>query len=258
MQRTRMLAGNWKMQKLNRELEDFFTAFDHEVGLDHGSSPEAGIDILFAVPCTLLAEAVRFATPRGFHIASQNVHWEPSGAFTGEVSIAMVQEVGVSATLIGHSERRQYFGETDATVALKVKAALSAGMMPILCVGETLHEREAGDTDRVVRRQLEVALGEVQDLGDLVIAYEPVWAIGTGRSATSQQAQEVHAMIRSLVEDLYGQSAAATTRILYGGSANPQNIAELLAQSDIDGALVGGASLKPGDFARMVHAGIAQ
>ena len=258
MRRTRMLAGNWKMHKLNSELAGFFSTFAQEVGLEHESARDNGIEILFAVPCTLMAEAVRIANPRGFRVAAQNVHWEMQGAFTGEVSVPMLKELGVSATLIGHSERRQYFGETDATVALKVKAALSGGMMPILCVGETLAEREEGDTDHVVRRQLEISLESIDDPGELVVAYEPVWAIGTGRSASSGQAQEVHHLIRSLLERRYNRKVAQEIRILYGGSANPQNIAELLAQPDIDGALVGGASLKPGDFARMVHAGISQ
>lgn len=253
-----LLAGNWKMHKLNRELEAFFAAFAQDVGL-HSSAQlrSSSVDVLFAVPCTLLAEATRQAAPRGIHIAAQNVHWETSGAYTGEISVPMLQEINIASTLIGHSERRQYFGETDATVALKVKATLSAGMMPILCVGESLSERESGSTEQVVRRQLEIALESVQDPGSLVIAYEPVWAIGTGRSATSSQAQEVHAMIRDFLTKKFGQAKSHSMRILYGGSANPQNISDLLAQSDIDGALVGGASLKPGDFAQMVRAAFA-
>jgi triosephosphate isomerase len=257
-QRKLLLAGNWKMHKLNRELEAFFSTFAQETGLSGHSHDKAhDVEILFAVPCTLLSEAARHASHKGIRIAAQNVHWETSGAYTGEISVPMLQEINISSTLIGHSERRQYFGETDQTVALKVKATLSAGMMPILCVGETLSERESGATDQVVRRQLEIALESVQDPGPLVIAYEPVWAIGTGRSATSHQAQEVHAMIRDFLLRKFGSHQAHAMRILYGGSANPQNIVDLLAQKDIDGALVGGASLKPGDFAQMVRAGFA-
>ncbi len=249
--RKKLLAGNWKMNKTSGELAPFFDAFAKELG----AAPKC--DVLFAAPFTLLQKAQELAKPRGYLIAAQNVHAEASGAFTGEVSLAMLQDVGIAASLVGHSERRQYFNETDATVAKKTKAAQAAGVMPIVCIGETLAEREAHRTEAVVGAQLDAVLeglGNPKDLGNLVIAYEPVWAIGTGRSATSAQAQEVHAFIRKRVVAVCGADAAAKLRILYGGSANPANIVELLGQKDIDGGLVGGASLKPTDFAAMVRA----
>jgi triosephosphate isomerase len=251
--RTRMLAGNWKMNKLNGELPAYFEAFGRELG-----RAPAGVDVLFAVPFTLLAQAAEVAKPRGFRVAAQNVHWEASGAYTGEVSLAMIKEVGATATLIGHSERRQYFGETDEGVAKKTLAALTNGVVPIVCVGETLAEREDGRTAQVVSRQLAAVMSQVAGPlvppAELIIAYEPVWAIGTGRSATTAQAQEVHQQIRGIWTEKYGPAAGAAIRILYGGSASPANISELLAQPDIDGGLVGGASLKPVDFAKMALA----
>jgi triosephosphate isomerase len=253
--RKRMLAGNWKMNKLNGDLAAFFAAFGNAVTGDAAVAAAERVDVLFAVPYTLLAQAVVAAAPWGIRIAAQNLHADPSGAFTGEISIPMLKEAGVTASLIGHSERRQFFGETDATVARKTRAALEQGMLPIVCLGETLVEREAGQTEAVVKRQLAAVMealppGPVADA--MVLAYEPVWAIGTGRSATSQQAEEVHHFLRSQLSTHLGAAAAGQMRILYGGSASPANIAELLAQPDIDGGLVGGASLKPDDFARMV------
>lgn len=249
MSRKRLLAGNWKMNKVSADLEPFFATFAKDVGVIDGK-----VDVLFAVPYTLLEKAVRLARPLGIQIAAQNVHSEANGAFTGEISIAMLKDVGVNATLIGHSERRQYFGETDETVAKKTRSALSQGFTAIACVGETLAERESGKTDAVVTRQVNAILEAADSPQNLVIAYEPVWAIGTGRSATSAQAQEVHKLIRGLLAKRYGDSAAQSMRILYGGSATPANIGELLTQGDIDGGLVGGASLKPADFASMVRA----
>lgn len=246
--RKRLIAGNWKMNKLAADVPAFFNAFKGD--------PSASVEVLFAAPFTLLAKAAELARPRGIQIASQNIHWEPAGAFTGDISIAQVKETGATATLIGHSERRQYFGETDVTVAKKTKAALAAGLMPIVCVGELLAEREANETEAVVARQMQAvldALPAADAARDLVIAYEPVWAIGTGRSATTQQAQDVHRFIRGLVTERLGPSFANALRILYGGSATPANIAELLTQKDIDGGLVGGASLKPDDFTLMVQ-----
>lgn len=246
--RKRLLAGNWKMNKLNAEMAEFFASFAQELG------PKGKTDVLFAVPFTLLNEAQFHGQKNGIRIAAQNVHSDANGAFTGEVSLAMIKELGVTATLIGHSERRQYFAETDQTVTKKTVAALAQGVMPIVCVGETLAEREKSQTDAVVRRQVEAVLDAVPDPKDLVIAYEPVWAIGTGKSATSAQAQDVHALIRGILKKRYA-AAGDAIRIIYGGSANPANIDELLAQPDIDGGLVGGASLKPADFAKMVRAG---
>ncbi len=250
--RKKLLAGNWKMHKLAGELPGFFTEFVAALG----TSPDKVADrceVLFAAPYTLLAKASELATPRGIRIAAQNVHFEAQGAYTGEISLPMLKDIGVLATLIGHSERRQYYNETDETVQKKTAAALAAGVTPIVCVGETLAERDGGTTDSVVRRQVEAAVAGIKDPKDLVIAYEPVWAIGTGRSATSAQAQDVHKLIRKVWATLYGDAHAAKVRILYGGSANPANIAELLKQPDIDGGLVGGASLKPADFATMVR-----
>ena len=254
--RTRLMAGNWKMNKLAGELPGFFDAFAKELGAGPGKLP-GKTEVLFAVPFLALQKAAELAAPRGIKIAAQNVHYEASGAFTGEVSLPMLKDVGIAATLIGHSERRQFFGETDASVAKKTKAALASGFLPIVCIGETLAEREGNKTESVVATQLDAileGLGNPKDLGTLVIAYEPVWAIGTGRSATSAQAQDVHRFIRERVAAKASRAAADALRILYGGSANPANIAELLAQGDIDGGLVGGASLKPGDFAAMVKA----
>jgi triosephosphate isomerase len=211
--------------------------------------------LLFAVPFTLLEKAAKLAYPHGIRIAAQNTHFETSGAYTGEVSLAMLKDVGITATLVGHSERRQYFGETDETVNKKVRAALAQGFLTIACVGETLEERDGNQTAAVVSRQVAAVLEAVgpATLKDLVIAYEPVWAIGTGRTATSAQAEEVHAAIRVQVGQRFGAPAATALRLLYGGSANPSNIKELMAQPDVDGGLVGGASLKPSDFAAMVN-----
>jgi triosephosphate isomerase len=256
MKRIKMLAGNWKMNKLNRDLAGFFGTFFEAVGWHQDESLSDRVDVLFAVPSTLLAHAVPLAEPSGVRIAAQNIHWETAGAFTGEVSVPMIKEVGVSATLIGHSERRQYFAETDVTVARKTKASLAHEVLPIVCVGETLEQREAGLTQDVVARQVKAALADIHDPKDLILAYEPVWAIGTGRSASAAQAQEVHAEIRGLLLALFGHSIGSGIRILYGGSATPNNIGELLSQKDIDGALVGGASLKPEDFAKMVRAAL--
>jgi len=253
--RKKLLAGNWKMHKLSGELSGFFTEFVAALG----GSPDKfadRCDVLFAVPYTLLSKANELATPRGIRIAAQNMHFESQGAYTGEISAPMLKDLGILATLIGHSERRQYYNETDATVQKKTIAALAAGVMPIVCIGETLAERDGGTTDTVVRRQLEAAVNGISDPKNTVIAYEPVWAIGTGRSATSAQAQDVHKLIRKVWAGVYGDAHADKLRILYGGSANPGNISELLRQPDIDGGLVGGASLKPADFASMVKAAL--
>jgi len=256
MSRRRLLAGNWKMNKSISELPAFFEAFAKEAGLDSdgGGRNNRGYDVLFAVHYTLLARASELAKPLGIIVAAQNVHFEASGAFTGEVSIAMLKELGVTWTLIGHSERRQYFAETDESVAKKVRAALNAGMTPVICVGETRQERETGVTKVIVGRQLDAALAAAAgDVDNIVLAYEPVWAIGTGLSATSAQAQEVHSFIRERMAEKCGPNAAKSVRILYGGSATPANIDELMGQPDIDGGLVGGASLKPADFAKMAR-----
>jgi triosephosphate isomerase len=255
--RVKMLVGNWKMNKLNSDLEPFFSAFMKSAGLVSAADLAGRLEILFAVPATLLARAVEICKPLGIRVAAQNVHWEASGAYTGETSLPMLRELGVPAALIGHSERRQYFAESDASVASKTSACLRDGVLPIVCVGETLDERNQGKMADVITRQVHRILAAVDTMpGDLVIAYEPVWAIGTGQTATAAQAQEVHALIRSLVAAKLGIHRAACQRILYGGSANPANIAELLQQNDIDGALVGGVSLKPEEFAKMVRSAV--
>jgi len=262
--RKKLLAGNWKMNMRLAEIEPFFTAFAG--GLDAGSRQH--LDVLFAAPFTQIQATLAACRARGFAVAAQNVHFEASGAFTGEVSAVMLTDLGVRSTLIGHSERRQYFAETDETVAKKTVTAIKNAMTPVVCVGELLEERKSGKTFEVVGHQVEAVLTAVKNQGPLkdreafypgdltdglVIAYEPVWAIGTGLSATTEQAQEVHAFIRKVAGEILGTAFAGKLRILYGGSANPGNIAGLLAQPDIDGGLVGGASLKPGDFAAMCN-----
>lgn len=256
--RQKILAGNWKMNKLNAELPEFFESFAGALKLNE-TKVLNHVSVVFGVPYPLLDKALSHGKKYGFTIAAQNVHWEKSGAFTGEVSIPMLKEMGIGMTIIGHSERRQYFGETDATVAHKVKACIESKVVPIVCVGERKEERERNETNAVVSRQcqafLEVVPSSIDFSRDLIIAYEPVWAIGTGLSATSEQAQEVHLLIRNLLTQRFGKDAAQKTRILYGGSASPKNIDELLTKPDIDGGLVGGASLKASDFAQMVLAG---
>jgi triosephosphate isomerase len=214
------------------------------------------IEIGVAPPFTALHPVAKVLEDSNILVAAQNSFWELSGAYTGEISPAMLRDVGCRYCIIGHSERRQYFGETDETVTRRVKAVLQAGLLPIVCIGETLAEREAGKTLEVVSRQLRGGLGgySTQELAKFVIAYEPVWAIGTGKNANSAQAQEVHAYIRQVLAQLAGNEAANQVRIQYGGSVKPDNAAELLSQPDVDGALVGGASLKAADFGAIVKA----
>ena len=245
MKRKILLAGNWKMHKTNEELAGFFTAFP--AGSDQ-------VEVLFGVPFTLLARARELTAAGGIIIAAQNVHWEASGAFTGEVSVPMLKDIGIGAAIVGHSERRQYFGDTDETVAKRAAACLAGGITPIVCIGETLADREAGRTDKVLESQMQAVFAAIQDPGDMVIAYEPVWAIGTGLTATNEQAQAAHRHVRGLFAGAYGEQAAGAVRILYGGSAKPGNIGGLLDQEDIDGGLVGGASLKAEDFGAMLKA----
>ncbi len=212
------------------------------------------VDIVLAPPYTSLASLTAELAGTGIKMAAQNLHFADSGAYTGEVSAGMLLDLGVTHVIIGHSERRQYFGEEDDTVNLKAKAAIAKGLVPIVCVGETLEEREKGETKNVVRIQVEGGLRDVSfpDPSSLVIAYEPVWAIGTGKTATPDQAQEVHAFIRGLLVNLFGDAAARSIRILYGGSVTPDNIKSLMAEADIDGGLVGGASLAPASFEKLV------
>lgn len=248
MKRTPMLAGNWKMNGTPSEAVTLARDLCRQIGKPFGR------EVLVAPPFPVLTCVAAEILPAGFLLAGQNLHWEDSGAFTGEVSARMLVETGCSHVIIGHSERRQYFGETDDSVALKVDAALRASLTPILCVGETLAQRESGDTLRVIEDQVRRALVNLAERAffSLILAYEPVWAIGTGRVATPDQAQDVHVAIRRLVAELSNKAAADSCRILYGGSVKPDNVNDLMSQADIDGALVGGASLKADDFARIV------
>lgn len=249
MNRTPMLAGNWKMHTTRAEAEALAT------GIRAGVDGLAGREVLIAPPFPFLESVARVLAGSGVRLAAQNMHWEGKGAYTGEVSADMLRDVGCSHVILGHSERRQFFGETDETVNRKLLAALAAGMTPILCVGETLPQREAGQTLAWIEVQVRGALQGVDPvaIGRSLIAYEPVWAIGTGRVATPEQAQEVHASIRETLEKLGGKTAAAECRILYGGSVKADNIDELMRKEDIDGALVGGASLQVESFVRIAR-----
>jgi triosephosphate isomerase len=249
MSRIPLIAGNWKMHKTVAEAEEFVAGF-----LPRVSSVDA-VDVALCVPFTALAAVVDSTRGSRVEVYAQNMHEAPEGAFTGEISAPMLSELDVHGALLGHSERRQYYCETDKALALKVVAALGAGLTPMLCVGETEEEREAGDTERKLRHQVQEGLGGVadDDLSRVVVAYEPIWAIGTGKVATPEQAQEAVAFVRAL---LAGRSREQSeqTRILYGGSVNDANAAEILALPDVDGALVGGASLHPAKLAAIVEA----
>jgi triosephosphate isomerase len=243
------LAANWKMHKTIAETEAFLTDF-----LPQAPGPD-GPEIAICPPFLALRTAAELCGQGSVRVMAQNMHHEGEGAFTGELSAAMLLEIGVAGAVLGHSERRQLFGESDEALALKVPAALAAGLEPILCVGETEAERDSGETEDVLSRQLQADLAGVggADLARVVIAYEPIWAIGTGRTATPEQAQEAIGFIRGLLRDR-DEAAAEAARILYGGSVKPGNATELMALPDVDGALVGGASLDPGDFAAIVAA----
>jgi triosephosphate isomerase (TIM) len=247
--RTPLIAGNWKMYKTRTQAEDYIQALLPRV------SAVDGVDVAICVPFTALSAMVDSARGSRVEVYAQNMHQELEGAFTGEVSPAMLSEVGAQGVVLGHSERRELFGETDRALALKVPAALAAGLSPILCVGETEQERDNDDTDRKLRQQVKDDLAGVpnEQLAEVVIAYEPIWAIGTGRVASPEQVQEAIAFIRALVGDR-DESAAKAVRILYGGSVKPENARELLALSDVDGSLVGGASLQADSFAEIVAA----
>jgi triosephosphate isomerase len=247
-ERTPLIAGNWKMYKTIADAEGFIAAF-----LPHVST--ASVDV--AICPSFLALQAMVDSTRGSRVQvyAQNMHRAQEGAFTGEVAAAMLAEVGVGGVILGHSERREMFGETDKALALKVPAALDAGLVPILCVGETEEERDAGDTERKLRHQVREDLMRVDSsrLGDVVIAYEPIWAIGTGRVASPEQAQDAIAFVRALVADRAPEQARRT-RVLYGGSVKPDNAAELLALPEVDGALVGGASLDADSLAAIISA----
>jgi triosephosphate isomerase len=248
MSRTPFIAGNWKMHKTVAEAERFISALLPKV------SSADRVDVAICVPFLALQAMVDSARGSRVQVFAQTMHEAEEGAFTGEVSASMLAEIDAGGVVLGHSERRELFGETDRALALKVPAALQAGLTPILCVGETEEERERGDTERKLRHQVQEGLEKVapERLPEVVVAYEPIWAIGSGRSATPEQAQEAVAFVRALVEG-FDREAGQAVRILYGGSLKPDNAEELLALPDVDGALVGGASLDPDAFARIVE-----
>ena len=252
MSRTPLIAGNWKMHKTVPEAEAYIQ------GLLPRVSTADGVDVAICASFTALQALVDSVRGSRVEVYAQNMHQAPQGAFTGEISAAMLTDVDVHGVVLGHSERRQHFNETDRALSEKVPAAMNAGIKPILCVGETEDERERGDTERKLRHQVQEGLEklETQRLGDVVIAYEPIWAIGTGKVATPDQAQEAIAFVRALVADR-DREQAERTRILYGGSVSPDNAGELLGLPDVDGALVGGASLDAAVFAKIVAAAAA-
>lgn len=247
--RAAVIAGNWKMncgpaaaKALLEELKPL--------------AAQAPCRVIVCVPFVDLAVALGATQGSNIHVGAQNCHWAPSGAFTAEISAPMLKELGVEYVILGHSERRQYFGETDETVNLRLRAALDNGLKPIVCVGEVLEQREQGVTAEVVRQQVKIALRGVsrQELGSIIFAYEPVWAIGTGKTATAEQADEVCGQIRQVLAELYDEDAAEATTIQYGGSMKPANAADLLAKEHVDGGLIGGAALKAADFAAILAA----
>jgi len=243
-----ILAGNWKMNMTATQARELASKLVPLV------SSIKDRDIVLGPPFTSLSAVAETIKGSNIGLSAQNLHWEDKGAFTGEISAEMLLDLGCRYVIIGHSERRQYFGETDETVNRKAKQALRKGLLPILCAGETLAEREAGKLNDIIGRQVTGGLKDISadDMKKVVIAYEPVWAIGTGKTATPEQANEVHALIRQKVKALYSADIAEGLRIQYGGSVTPENISTLMAMPDIDGALVGGASLKPESFAALV------
>jgi triosephosphate isomerase len=243
-----IIAGNWKMNMSIAEAKDFVAAIKDQV---NGSDVEA----VLCAPFTLLKDLKEATAGTNIKVGAQNMHFEESGAFTGEIAPSMLKEINVDYVIIGHSERRQYFNETDETVNKKVLKALEHGILPIMCCGETLEQREADETKDVVKVQVEKGLVDVDvaKLADVVIAYEPIWAIGTGKTATSEQANEVIAYIREVVANMFNDEVSEKVRIQYGGSVKPANVVEIMNESDIDGALVGGASLKADSYVELVN-----
>ena len=249
--RRKIVAGNWKMNKTPTEAKALAAAIKDALG-----AAPCPVEVVVCPPAIDLPAVTEELKGSQIGVGAQNMHNEPKGAFTGEISAAMLLDLGVKYTILGHSERRTYFADTDATVNAKTKAALAAGLTPIVCVGETLKEREEGRTEAVVVGQVRGSLADLgADLAKVVIAYEPVWAIGTGLTATPAQAQEVHAIIRRTLAEMSDAATAETIRIQYGGSMKPENAAELMAQPDIDGGLIGGAALKADSFLAIVKAG---
>ena len=248
--RKTIIAGNWKMNKTMTETRAFAEDFKALLG-----KPK-WCEVVLCVPAVNISTALRLFKDTRVAIGAQNLHYEASGAYTGEVSAEMLKDLGVKYVIIGHSERRQYYNETDFTVNKKVHAALDAGLRPIVCVGESLEQRELGVTMELIAYQVKAALAGVpaEQMRHVVIAYEPIWAIGTGKTATAEQAGEVCQSIRTVIRKLYGARLARAVTIQYGGSMNAKNAAELLAQEDVDGGLIGGASLKPADFMEIINA----
>ena len=247
--RKKVVVGNWKMNKTVTEAGELVSAILEQLG-DCLVGCEVGVAPAFPA----LTEVGKVIERSDIRLVAQNCHYEDDGAYTGEVSVRMLESLGCAYVIVGHSERRQYFGETNRTVNLRLRKALAEGMQVIMCVGETLEEREGGVTDEVVTEQVKEGLEGVGDLGSVVLAYEPVWAIGTGKTATPEQAEEVHVSIRATIRDMYGDIAAEHLRIQYGGSVKPSNAVELFAMPNIDGGLIGGASLKAEDFVAIVKA----
>jgi len=245
--RRRVIAGNWKMFKTQAETRAFFAAFNPLM------ASVTDCDIVIAPTFTSLAAAVEATKGTHIGISGQDLYWEKEGAFTGEISAGMLAEVGCRYTLVGHSERRHIFGETDAAVSKKTKAALAAGLTPIVCIGETLSDREAGRTEHICQCQFDGSVGALtpEEFSRILLAYEPVWAIGTGRTATPEIAAAVHRFVRQCAAEKFSAAHAAALRILYGGSVKPDNIKGLMAEAELDGVLVGGASLDPKSFARL-------
>ncbi len=247
--RKAVIAGNWKMNKTAAEAKALIEELLPAV-------KDASCGVVICTPYTDLPQAAELCRGTNVGVGAQNVHFEKSGAFTGEISAEMLCELGAGYAVVGHSERRQYFAETDETVNKRARAAIDAGLTAIVCVGESLTQREQGVTEELVRMQTKIALlgFSAEDMKKVIVAYEPVWAIGTGRTATAEQAEEVCAAIRKVLAELYGQAVADGVTIQYGGSMNAANAAELLAKPNVDGGLIGGASLKPADFAAIVKA----
>ena len=247
--KNKIIAGNWKMNKNRVEAEALIAELIPKV-------KDTNNTVIICVPFTDLCKAVKMTKGTNIHVGAQNCHWAESGAFTGEISPLMLAEMGVEYVVIGHSERRTYFGETDATVLQRTKAALKANLKPIVCIGETLQERESGNMEKVLRRQVEEGFKDIsaEELENIIVAYEPVWAIGTGVTATDEQANDAIAFVRSVFAEIYGKKSADALYIQYGGSMNDKNAQGLLSMSQIDGGLIGGASLVADKFASIVHA----
>ena len=249
MARKVIIAGNWKMNKTASEAKALVEELKAKV------KDISSVDIVVCPPFTSIDAAVKAAAGSNIKVGAQNIHWADNGAFTGEISASMLKEAGVEYAIIGHSERRQYFGETDATVNKRLKAALAAGLKPIVCIGELLDEREGGHTQKVLFTQLEGGLADIteEQMAGIIIAYEPVWAIGTGKTATPEMPEETHCYIRQQLGDMFDQETAGKVRIQYGGSMKADNAASLVAQKNIDGGLIGGASLKADSFADLIR-----